>query len=123
MTTDDLQWRKAQLTGQYNLDNLSAKISALSSGDIDKYEKLTDTHLGIRPSNVDKVRFEYSPLRCVINKGVLKKLDTIAESTNKFADEIDLSNEKYTIDDNASNISDVTDVSDDRDVRDSDSAS
>ena len=38
MSVDVLQRRKAQLTAQYNLDNLNSKISALSSKELDKYE-------------------------------------------------------------------------------------
>ena len=53
MVADALQRKKDQLLGQYKLDNVNAKISALSSKDIDKYELLTDNHLGIRLCNVD----------------------------------------------------------------------
>lgn len=53
MVADALQRKKDQLLGQYKLDNVNAKISALSSKDIDKYELLTDNHLGIRPSTLD----------------------------------------------------------------------
>ena len=63
-----LQRKKDQLLGQYKLDNVNAKISAQSSKDIDKYELLTDNHLGIRPSTLDN-----SPLSSVINKGIMKK--------------------------------------------------
>ena len=70
-----LQRKKDQLLGQYKLDNVNAKISALSSKDIDKYELLTDNHLGIRPSTLDN-----SPLSSVINKGIMKKkIDKIDE--------------------------------------------
>ena len=68
MVADALQRKKDQLLGQYKLDNVNAKISALSSKDIDKYELLTDNHLGIRPSTLDN-----SPLSSVINKGIMKK--------------------------------------------------
>ena len=68
MVADALQRKKDQLLGQYKLDNINANISALSSKDIDKYELLTDNHLGIRPSTLDN-----SPLSSVINKGIMKK--------------------------------------------------
>ena len=74
MSVDVLQRRKAQLTAQYNLDNLNSKISALSSKDLDKYEWLTNTHLGKRPSNLDNMKFEYSPLGSTINKVLIKKI-------------------------------------------------
>ena len=47
---------------QYNLDREAAKISALSSKELDKYEYLTGEDLGYRPGVVEKVKFKYSPL-------------------------------------------------------------
>ena len=47
---------------QYDLDRQNVKISALSSGKLDKYEYLTVEDLGYKPDHVQKAKFEYSPL-------------------------------------------------------------
>ena len=57
---------------QYNLDRQAAKISALSSKDLEKYEYLTGEDLGYKPNVIQKVKFEYSPLGEAFNK-VFKK--------------------------------------------------
>ena len=49
-----------------------AKISALSSKNLDKYEYLTDEYLGLKPSTVQQGKFEYSPLGEIFNKGLDK---------------------------------------------------
>ena len=46
----------------YNLNRQTAKISALASGDLDKYEYLTGQDLNYRSNPVEKAKFEYSPL-------------------------------------------------------------
>ena len=51
-----------QNEAQYDLDKKAAKIPALSSNDLDKYEYLTDEDLGLKPSTVEKAKFKYSPL-------------------------------------------------------------
>ena len=53
---------------QYDLDRQNAKTSALSSGELDKYEYLTGEDLGYEPDVVQKAKFEYSPLGQVFNK-------------------------------------------------------
>ena len=53
----------------YDLDRKVAKISALSSNDLDKYEYLTGEDLGLKPSTVEQAKFEYSPLNKFFNKG------------------------------------------------------
>ena len=62
MTIND-QVRDEKL--QYDINREAAKISALSSGKIDKYEYLTDEE--ILPSNqqqiIEQTKFTYSPLR------------------------------------------------------------
>ena len=40
---------------QYDLDRKAAKISALSSNNLDKYEYLTGEDLGLKPSIVEQV--------------------------------------------------------------------
>ena len=59
-----------QNQADYDLYRKNAKISALSSGKLDKYEYLTDEDLGYRPDPVQKAKFEYSPLGQVFNKGL-----------------------------------------------------
>ena len=53
---------------QYNLDRQNAKISALSSGELGKYEYLTGEDLRYKPDVVQKAKFEYSPLGQVFIK-------------------------------------------------------
>ena len=55
---------------QDDLDRQNAKISALSSGELDKYEYLTGEDLGYKPDVVQKAKFECSPLAQVFNKGL-----------------------------------------------------
>ena len=54
----------------YDLDRKAAKISALSSEDLKKYEYLTGQNLGYKPSALKKTKFQYSPLGKVFNKGL-----------------------------------------------------
>ena len=56
---------------QYDLDRVAAKISALSSKEVDKYEYLTGEDLGYKPSVVEKAKLEYSPLGEVVSGIVL----------------------------------------------------
>ena len=81
---------------QHNLDRQNAKISALSSGELDKYEYLTGKDLGYKLDVVQKARFEYSPLGQVFNKrlekdekqvGLLKRLKNIEDKTDKQLNE------------------------------------
>ena len=55
---------------QHELDREAAKISALSSGELEKYEYLTGEDLGYKPDVIQKANFEYSPLGKVFNKGL-----------------------------------------------------
>ena len=61
-----------QNEAQYDLDRKAAKISALSSNNLDKYEYLTDEDLGLKPSTIEQGKFEYSPLGKIFNKGLDK---------------------------------------------------
>ena len=61
-----------QNEAQYDLDRKAAKISALSSNNLDKYEYLTREGLGLKPSTVEKAKFEYSPLGKIFKKGLDK---------------------------------------------------
>ena len=61
-----------QNEAQYDLDRKAAKISALSSNNLDKYEYLTGKDLGLKPSPVEQAKFEYSPLGKIFKKGLSK---------------------------------------------------
>ena len=61
-----------QNKAQYNLDRKAAKISALLSNNLDKYEYLTGEDLGLKPSIAEQAIFEYSPLGKIFNKGLYK---------------------------------------------------
>ena len=79
-----------QNKADYDLYRKNAKISALSSGKLDKYECLTGEDLGYRPNPVQNAKFEYSPLGQVFNKGLdssekqglLKRLTNIEDKTD-----------------------------------------
>ena len=51
-----------QSEAQSDLSRKAAKISALSSNNLDKYEYLTDKDLGLKPSTIEQTIFEYSSL-------------------------------------------------------------
>ena len=79
---DKIKGNKAQ----YDLDREQAKISALSSDELQKYEYLTDENLGYKLDVIQTGKFEYSPLSKVFNKeldesdkreGLLKRLKNI----------------------------------------------
>ena len=55
---------------QYDLYREAAKISALSSGELEKYEYLTGEDLEYKPDVIQKAKFEYSLLGQVFNKGL-----------------------------------------------------
>ena len=82
-----------QNESQYDLDRKAAKISALSSNNLDKYEYLTGEDLGLKPSTIEKAKFEYSPLGNIFNKGsseddkkegLLKKLKNIEDKNEQL---------------------------------------
>ena len=75
---------------QYDLDRKAAKISGLSSNNLDKYEYLTGEDLGLKPSTVEQAKFEYSPLGKVFNKklneddkkeGLFKRLENFKDTS------------------------------------------
>ena len=76
---------------QYNLDRMNAEISAYSSGNLSKYEYLTNKDLSYKPDAFEKAKFEYSLLVKVftdgLNKsdkkeGLLKRLKNIENRSN-----------------------------------------
>ena len=76
---------------QYNLDRMNAEISAHSSGNLSKYEYLTNKDLGYKPDAFEIAKFEYSPLGKVFTdaldksdkkEGILKRLKNIENRSN-----------------------------------------
>ena len=61
-----------QNEAQHDLDRKAAKISALSSNNLNKYEYLTGEDLGLKPSTIEQAKFEYSPLGKIFNRGLDK---------------------------------------------------
>ena len=59
-----------QNEAQYNLDRKAAKISALPSNNLHKYEHLTGEDVGPKPCTVEQAKFEYSPLGKIFNRGL-----------------------------------------------------
>ena len=85
-----------QNKADYDLYRQNAKISALSSGELDKYEYLSGEDFGYRLDPVQKAKFEYSPLGEVFDKGLdksekqeglLKRLKNIEDKTDKQLNE------------------------------------
>ena len=58
---------------QDELDRKTAKISAYSWNDLDKYEYLTGEDLDLKTSTVEQAGFEYFPLDKMFNKGLKEK--------------------------------------------------
>ena len=93
-----------QNEAQYDLDRKAARISALSSNNLDKYEYLTGEDLGLKPSTVEQEKFEYSPLGKIFNKGLdknedkkdglLKRLKNIEDKNGKQLKAIEDKNDK-----------------------------
>ena len=63
-----LNRKSKQNEAQYDLDREGAKISALPSNNLDKYEYLTGEDLGLKPGTVEQAKFEYSPLGKILIK-------------------------------------------------------
>ena len=55
---------------QYDLDREAAKISALSSSELEKFGYLTGEDLGYKTDVIQKAKCEYSPFGKVFNKGL-----------------------------------------------------
>ena len=68
MLDDKIKTNKAQ----YDLDREAAKVSALSSRKLEKYEYLTGEDLGYKPDIIQRAKFEYSPLGEAFNKALKK---------------------------------------------------
>ena len=84
---------RSQYKAQYNLDRQAAKISALTSGNISKYEFLTDNGVLLEKGLLEKgaaiKRFEVSPLGKELKAQTsaaekqYQKLDKVFESNKK----------------------------------------
>ena len=90
-----------QNEAQYDLDWKAAKISALSSNNLDKYEYLTGEDLGFKPNTVEQAKFEYSLLGKIFNKGlseenkedrILKRLENIKDKNEELLNVINTIN-------------------------------
>ena len=90
------------ILAQYDLGRLVAKIYVYS-GDLRKYEFLTDEDLGYKPSVLEKAKFEYSPLGKFFNKGLkeeekkeelLKSVKNIGAKNEELLKSIEDKNEK-----------------------------
>ena len=92
-----------QNQADYDLYRKNAKISALSSGKLNKYEYLTGEDLGYRPNPVHKAKFEYSPLGQVLNKGLTtgERSDGLLKRLNNIEDKND--NQLRAIENNIDN--------------------
>ena len=97
-----------QNQADYDLYRKNAKISALSSGKLDKYEYFTGEDLGYRPDPVQKTKFEYSPLGQVFNKGLDKseKSEGLLKRFKNIEDKTD--NQLYLIRDHGDRQLDLT---------------
>ena len=82
-----------QNEAQYDLDRKAAKISALSSNNLDKHEYLTGEDLGLKLNTIEQARREYSPLGKIFNKrldkddqeeGLFKRLKNIEIAQKKI---------------------------------------
>ena len=95
-----------QNEAQYDLDREAAKISALSSNNLGKYQYLNGEDFGLNPSTAEKVKFEYSPLGKIFNKGLSEedKKEGLLKKFKNIEDE-----QLLKIKNKAENIKEVTD--------------
>ena len=82
-----------QNEAQYDLDRKAAKISALSSNNLNKYEYLNGEDLDFKPSTLEQAKFEYSPFGKIFNKrldeedkkeGLFKRLKNIEDKNEQL---------------------------------------
>ena len=97
-----------QNEAQYDLDRKAAKISALSSNNLDKYEYLTGEDLGLTPNSGEKAKFEYSLLGKIFNKG-LDKNDQKGGLLKRLKNIRDKNGELLKVKNKNENIKEVTD--------------
>ena len=101
---------------QHDLDRLAAKISALSSGELRKYEYQTDEDLGYQPSVLEQKKIDYSPLGIIFTKeldkedkeeGLLKRLKNIENARKKLDNSEYVKDEDEDKDENKKNECDL----------------
>ena len=73
-----LEKKIMQNEAQYELDRKAAKISALSSNNLEKYEYMTDEDLGLEPSTIEQAK---SLLRHLDHNLILKMMKNNKTST------------------------------------------
>ena len=90
-----------QNESHYDLDREEAKISVLSSNNLDKYELLSGEDLNLKPSTVEQAKFEYSPLGKIFKKGLseedkkeglFKRLDNIKDKNEELINRFSTTN-------------------------------
>ena len=87
---------------QYDLHREAAKIFALSSGELEKYEYLTGEDLVYKSDVIQKAKFEDSPLAKIFHKGLdasdkkrtFEKVENIEVKNKKKLDEIEYQGER-----------------------------
>ena len=94
---------------QFILDRKNAKISAKSSGELDKYEYLTAEDLGYKPDALTQAKFEYSPVGKVFTAGLdkddkkdglfkrLKNIEKIGLRPRNICGDLDLDYDFYAL--------------------------
>ena len=83
-----------QNEAQYGLDRKAAKISALSSNNLDKYEYLTDEDLGLKPNTIEQARFDNSPFNYL--KSLSQEAKDLMDEIEDADDDIDDSKLLFT---------------------------
>ena len=96
-----------QKDAQYDLDRKAAKISILSSNNLDKYKDLNDEDLELKPSTAEQAKIEYSPLAKIFNEG-LDKDDQKEGLLRRLKNIEDKNKEQSTLLSNANKISSYT---------------
>ena len=95
-----------QNESQYDLDRKAAKISALSSNNLVKYEYLTGEDLNYKPNTVEQEKYDYSPLSKFFNKrlkeedkkeGLLKRLQNIEDKSEEWLKAIKSKNKNIKV--------------------------
>ena len=83
--TDDLKNLDDKIKAnqsQYDMDREAAKISALSSKELFKYEYLTGEDLEYKPGVLEEINFEYSPLGETLSNKAKSKTDKRNKAVN-----------------------------------------
>ena len=103
-----------QNESQYNLDREAAKISALSSNNLDKYQLLIGEDLGLKPSTIERAKYQYPLFGKIFNKGLSK--EDKKEEFFEWLKNIEEKNEKLleVKNNTKGNIKEVTDFVDQR---------